>query len=94
MITTKIKYDYTPKGNKVTLQMDLEHYKDLLKGTNHIKSMVLMMHECSDIYLSDLGKLEVLSWKMKNALGFCNHKGAEHWCDAVMSSDPNAEVKK
>ena len=72
MITTKIKYDYTPKGNKVTLQMDLEHYKDLLKGTNHIKSMVLMMHECSDIYLSDLGKLETLSWKMKNALGFCN----------------------
>jgi len=87
---TKIVY----KKNRVTLTMDSDLYQKLLDGFNNLKSATSMMSECQDIYLSDVEKLTRLEYQMYSALGFRKPNGGCYGCDAVLSRDPNAEVKK
>jgi len=53
-----------------------------------------MIMECSDLYLSHVDKLNRLQFQMYQALGFRKPDGGCYGCDAFMSNDPNAEVKK
>ena len=76
MSNSKIKY---LKDDKVKLTMDLRDYKILLKGSNDLKNAVSMMHECHTIYLEDLGKLEVLTYRMQESMGFVS--GKHSWSD-------------
>ena len=92
MSNTKVTY---LKNDKVKLVVDLEDYRKLLKGNNDLQSAVSMMHECHTIYLEDLGKLEVLSWKMAESLGFCQQEGGGHYYgNYVLSNDSKAKKEK
>ncbi len=90
MSDTKVVY----KKNKVTLTMDSEYYQNLLDGYNNLKDATDMIMECSDLYLSHVDKLNRLQFQMFSALGFRRPTGGCYGCDAVMSRDPNSEVKK
>ena len=90
MSETKIVY----KKDKVALTMDSSDYKNLLDGYNNLKDATNMIMECSDLYLSHIDKLNRLQFQMYQALGFRKPDGGCYGCDAVMSNDPNAEVKK
>tara|TARA_B110000285_G_scaffold197493_1_gene229196 strand:- start:762 stop:1019 length:258 start_codon:yes stop_codon:yes gene_type:complete len=79
MSNSKIKY---LKDDKVKLTMDLRDYKILLKGSNDLKNAVSMMHECHTIYLEDLGKLEVLTYRMQESMGFVS--GKHSWSDCTI----------
>ena len=87
---TKVVY----KKNKVTLTMDSDYYQKLLDGYNNLKDSTSMLTECNDLYLSNIDKLQILEYRMYEALGFCKPQGGCYGCDAVLSRDPNAEVKK
>lgn len=43
---------------------------ELLKAYNDLRSIVQTLHECKDIFLSDLGKLEDLECLLHRALKF------------------------
>tara|TARA_R110002110_G_scaffold110290_2_gene274947 strand:+ start:650 stop:922 length:273 start_codon:yes stop_codon:yes gene_type:complete len=90
MSDTKIVY----KKNKVILTMDSEYYQKLLDGYNNLKDATDMLLECSDLYISNVGELNRLQFRMYSALGFCKPTGGCYGCDAVLSNNPNAEVKK
>ena len=62
-----IKYK---KNGNVSIDMSMEDYLALLKGFNDLKGALSMMAECHTIYLSDMGKLDDLMYKLKNSLGF------------------------
>ena len=53
-----------------------------------------MLMECNDLYISNVDKLVRLEHQMFNALGFRKPNDGCYNCDAVLSRDPNAEVKK
>ena len=87
---TKVVY----KKNKVTLTMDSDYYQKLLDGYNNLKDSTNMLMECNDLYISNVDKLIRLEHQMFNALGFRKPNDGCYNCDAVLSRDPNAEVKK
>tara|TARA_R100000963_G_C4589821_1_gene67441 strand:+ start:126 stop:395 length:270 start_codon:yes stop_codon:yes gene_type:complete len=87
---TKVIY----KKDKVALTMDSSDYKNLLDGYNNLKNTTQMIAESQDLYLTYIEKLNKLQFEMYRALGFCRPDGGCYGCDAVMSNDPNAEVKK
>jgi len=87
---TKVIY----KKDKVALTMDSSDYKNLLDGYNNLKDATQMIAESQDLYLTYIEKLNKLQFEMYRALGFRKPDGGCYGCDAVMSNDPNAEVKK
>jgi len=44
--------------------------RQLLKAHNELRNMITTIHECSDIWLSDVGKLEHLQHMLHHGLGF------------------------
>ena len=86
-----------PKYNKngsVTLHMSLKEYEELLKGYNNLRAVTQTLHECHDLFMSDLGKLELLEVDLFANLGFARPKDEEgernYYAQAVLSNDPNA----
>ena len=47
-----------------------EDRRQLLKAHNDLRNMITTIHECSDIWLSDIGKLEHLQHMLHHALKF------------------------
>ena len=47
-----------------------EDRRQLLKAHNELRNMITTIHECSDIWLSDIGKLEHLQHMLHHALKF------------------------
>ena len=47
-----------------------EDRRRLLKAHNELRNMITTIHECSDIWLSDIGKLEHLQHLLHDALKF------------------------
>jgi len=90
MSNTKVVY----KKSKVTITMDSDHYQKLLDGYNNLKDSTSMLMECNDLYISHVDKLVRLEHQMFQALGFCSPNDGCYNCDAVLSRDPNSEVKK
>ena len=66
-----------PKYNKngsVTLHMSLKEYEELLKGYNNLRSVTQTLHECHDLFMSDLCKLDLLEVDLFENLGFARTK--------------------
>ena len=56
--------------------------RQLLKAHNELRSMITTIHECSDIWLSDIGKLEHLQHMLHHALKFTppvDGEGSKMW---------------
>jgi hypothetical protein len=47
-----------------------EDRRQLLKAHNDLRNMITTIHECSDVWLSDIGKLEHLQHMLHHALKF------------------------
>ena len=92
---TKIKYN---NNQTVTLNMSLKDYIDLLKGYNNLRSVTQTLHECHDLFVSDLGKLEFLEVNLFDNLGFARPKDEDgvgnYYAQAVLSNDSNACKEK
>ena len=56
--------------------------RDLLKAHNDLRNMISTIHECSDIWMSDVGKLEHLQHLLHYTLKFSapvDDKGNKMW---------------
>ena len=54
---------------KVTIELSTEEYTMYIKQVNKLDGIVSGLTEFHDLYVSDLGKLETLRWRLTNLLG-------------------------
>ena len=54
---------------KVTIELSLEEYTIYTKQVNKLDSIVSGLTEFHDLYVSDLGRLETLRWRLTDLLG-------------------------
>ena len=75
--------------------MDITHEERLefLKAHNDLKSIVQTLHECSDLWMSDVRKLEKIECLMHRVLKFVPKEDDEgrpmHYADWVLADDNN-----
>ena len=54
---------------KVTIELSLEEYTMYIKQVNKLDGIVSGLTEFHDLYVSDLGRLETLRWRLTDLLG-------------------------
>ena len=54
---------------KTTIELDTRDVDKYIDCVNHLDSTVGTLHECQDMFISDLGKLETLRWRLADLLG-------------------------
>ena len=75
--------------------MDITHEERLefLNAHNDLKSIVQTLHECSDLWMSDVRKLEKIECLMHRVLKFVPKEDDEgrpmHYADWVLADDNN-----
>lgn len=80
---TKVTY----KKDRVYVEMSRTDYHDLLKGHNDLKRAIGMLHECNDLYLSDMDKLDCLRRSIFSGLGFEYKDEKNWWADAITTEE-------
>ena len=76
--------------------MNISHEERLefLKAHNALKSIVQTLHECSDLWMSDVRKLEKIECLMHRVLKFVPKEDDEgrpmHFADWVLADDDEA----
>jgi len=76
--------------------MNISHEERLefLKAHNALKSIVQTLHECSDLWMSDVRKLEKIECLMHRVLKFVPREDDEgrpmHFADWVLADDDEA----
>ena len=59
-----------------------EDRRQLLKAHNDLRNMITTIHECHDVWMSDVGKLEHLQHLLHHALKFAppvDEEGKKMW---------------
>ena len=84
---TTVKYT----KDKATISMDLDQYKRICFGYNKLRDALMMVSETHDLYISDIRKLDELSYAMMH-LGF--ERGEHHWTDVTIPKEDNAKRKR
>jgi hypothetical protein len=75
--------------------MDITHEERLefLKAHNDLRNVIQTLHECQDLWLSDVGKLEKIECLMQRVLKFVPDEDDEgrpkHYADYVLADDNN-----
>jgi len=77
IVESTVKY----KKDKVTINLNLEQYKRICLGYNKLRDALMMLSETHDLYISDIRKLDDLSYAMMH-LGF--ERGEHHWTDVTI----------
>ena len=54
---------------KVTIELSPEEYNMYIKQVNRLDGIVSGLTEFHDLYVSDLGKLDTLKWRLADLLG-------------------------
>ena len=54
---------------KVTIELSPEEYNMYIWQVNKLDSIVSGLNEFHDLYVSDLGRLETLRWRLTDLLG-------------------------
>lgn len=67
--------------DRATISIDLEQYKRICLGYNKLRDALMMMSETHDLYMSDIRKLDDLSYAMMH-LGF--ERGADYWSEVTI----------
>jgi hypothetical protein len=80
---TKVTY----KKDRVHVEMSRSEYHDLVKGHNDLKRAISMLHECNDLYMSDMEKLDCLRVSIFNGLGFELRDDKNWWADAITTEE-------
>jgi len=75
-----------------------EQRKEFLEAYNNLRTILQSIHECQDIWMSDIRKLESMEWLMRRTMKFVPQKDDEgrsmHYSDWVLedlSVDPDGE---
>ena len=63
--TPKVKHLKT----KVTIELSPEEYTTYIKHVNRLDVIVSGLTEFHDLYVTDLGRLETLRWRLTDLLG-------------------------
>ena len=75
--------------------MDISHEERLefLNAHNDLKNIVQTLHDCNDLWMSDVGKLERIECLMHRVLKFVPKEDDEgrsmHYADWVLADDNN-----
>jgi len=75
--------------------MDITHEERLefLNAHNDLKNIVQTLHDCNDLWMSDVGKLERIECLMHRVLKFVPKEDDEgrsmHYADWVLADDNN-----
>ena len=54
--------------NKTTIELTPEETTGFIKQINDLDTILSSIHECQDLWLSDIGKLETLKYKIADVL--------------------------
>ena len=54
--------------NKTTIELTPEETTGFIKQINDLDTILSSIHECQDLWLSDIGKLETLKYKIADML--------------------------
>tara|TARA_R110000764_G_scaffold215919_1_gene302688 strand:- start:32 stop:265 length:234 start_codon:yes stop_codon:yes gene_type:complete len=54
---------------KVTIELSTEEYTVYIKQVNKLDAIVTGLTEFHDLYVSDLGRLDTLRWRLTDLLG-------------------------
>ena len=54
---------------KVTIELSTEEYTTYIKQVNKLDAIVTGLTEFHDLYVSDLGRLDTLRWRLTDLLG-------------------------
>ena len=72
--------------------------KEFLEAYNNLRTILQSIHECQDIWMSDIRKLESMEWLMRRTMKFVPHKDDEgnsmwysDWVLEDLSVDPDGE---
>ena len=53
---------------KTTIELEPSEVDKYIECVNHLDSTIDSLHECQDMFISDLGKLETLRWRIADLL--------------------------
>jgi hypothetical protein len=77
--------------------MNITHEErvEFLNAHNDLKSMLMTVHECNDLWISDIGKLEKLECLLHRVMKFVPQMDDEgrpkYYCDYVLEELDNDE---
>ncbi len=77
--------------------MNITHEErvEFLNAHNDLKSMLMTIHECNDLWISDVGKLEKLECLLHRVMKFVPQMDDEgrpkYYADYVLADDNNEE---
>ena len=54
---------------KVTIELSTEEYTVYIKQVNKLDAIITGLTEFHDLYVSDLGRLDTLRWRLTDLLG-------------------------
>ena len=54
---------------KTIIELDTRDVEEYITCVNHLDSTISTLHECQDMFMSDLGRLETLRWRLTDLLG-------------------------
>ena len=54
---------------KTKIELELREVDKYIACVNHLDSTISTLHECHDMFMSDLGRLETLRWRLTDLLG-------------------------
>ena len=54
---------------KTTIELTPEELDKYIECVTHLDNTVSTLFECQDMFLSDLSKLETLSWRLREVFG-------------------------
>ena len=55
--------------NKTTIELSSEELNKYIEAVNDLDTALMTMHECQDIYLSDLSNLDTLRLRLTEVFG-------------------------
>jgi hypothetical protein len=55
--------------NKTTIELSSEELNKYIEAINQLDTALMTMHECQDIYLSDLSNLDTLRFRLAEVFG-------------------------
>jgi len=75
------------------MEITNEQRLQFLKAYNDLRNILMTMHECHDIWLSDVDKLERLEGLMRSVMEFVHQEDDEgrimHYADWVLAGEEN-----
>jgi len=54
---------------KTKIELEFSEVEKYITSVHELDNTISTLHECQDLFMSDLGKLETLRWRLTDLLG-------------------------